>query len=162
MLEMDTLERYVTTILCGDGNGGRPLWGCEALESLAKRALAQASRPTFSDPRHLAVALGFELLPRAPSGLCGEATARGLIAYMWSADPREVGLRVAHGLAHALLGRQFEASNDADAWVLTAFLLVPRSAVHTLPPSVVEQHARAPVWFVRAALPLGMAWPDAM
>lgn len=156
---MATLERYVTGILRGEGEPA-PMWDRDALESLARRSLARAGRPPFADPRHLAVALGFELLPRSPPGLCGEGTARGLIAYAWSADPREVGLRVGHGLAHALLHHQFDGSNDADAWVLTAFLLLPRSAVQTYPSDAVEARAHAPVWFVRAGLPLGLAWPD--
>jgi hypothetical protein len=156
-----TLERYVTKILRGEDEC-RPLWARDALESLARRSLARAGRPAFADPRHLAIALDFELLPRAPPGLCGEGMARGLIAYAWSPDPREVGLRVGHGLAHALLQQQFDASNDADAWVLTAMLLLPRAAVQTRPPDEVERCARAPLWFVREALPLGAAWPDAV
>lgn len=72
-----------------------------------------------------------------------------------------MGLRVGHGVAHALLQQQFDPSNDADAWALTAYLLLPRSAVQTYPLDALEREARAPGWFVRAARPLGMAWPDA-
>lgn len=117
----------------------------------------------MSDPRHIAVALGFELLPRCPPGQwCGEGTCRGVIAYAWSADRREVGMRVGHGLGHGILERHGEAHTDGDAWALTAMILVPRAVVHTRPPRAVVDAAWAPEWFVREALPLGRAWSEAV
>lgn len=151
---MQTLEQYAGAILRGGDGAPRPLWSREALESLARRALATASRPLFADPRHIAIALGLELLPRAPPGLCGEGTARGIVAYAWSADHRDVGVRVGHGIAHALLHRQFDPSTDADAWALTAMLLVPRAAVQTHRVDELVRLARAPEWIVLAGISL--------
>jgi len=161
-----SLEQYVSAILRGDSDAaGTPqcLLDLEALGSVARLALARARRPEMSDPRHLAVALGYELLPRSPPGRwCGEGTCRGVIAYAWSPDRREVGLRVGHGLAHGLLDRQGDPHTDGDAWALTAMLLVPRAVVHTRSPAEVIAAAWAPSWFARLAIPLGNPWREAV
>lgn len=162
---MAPLEQYVSAILRGlsDVAGApRALLSLDNLDSLAKRILARAGRPELASPRHIAVALGYRLLPRCPPGQwCGEGVSRGVIAYEWSPDHREVGLRVGHGTAHCELEKNGERHTDADAWVLTAMLLVPRSAVHTKSPWELEDAAWAPAWFVREALPLGRSWSEA-
>jgi hypothetical protein len=163
---VSSLEQYVSAILRGDCDGSgapQPLLDLDTLESVARRALASAGRPEMADPRHLAVALGYELLPRRPPGQwCGEGVCRGVIAYAWSPDRREVGLRVCHGLAHSLLDRQGDPHTDGDAWALTAMLLVPRAAAHTRPAQAILDAAWAPTWFARLAIPLGKAWADAV
>jgi hypothetical protein len=161
-----TLEQYVSAILRGDSDAaGTPqcLLTLDALDSLARRTLARARRPEMADPRHLAVAFGYELLPRSPPGQwCGEGVSRGVIAYEWFPDPREVGVRVGHGTAHGVLEKSGDKHTDGDAWVLTAMILVPRAVVHTRSQAEVMAAAWAPPWFVRLAIPLGMSWREAV
>lgn len=123
------------------------------IESLAYRAQIHAARPDlFPDPRHTAIALGFKLLPRAPRGLCGEGTAFGVIAFRWDPDPQVRGLRVLHGLAHAILCEETSGSNDADAWMLTGALAVPRTVVDVTFADPDRAAAHVPRWFVEARL----------
>ncbi len=125
------------------------------LEWLARQAhgYAELGDPV-PDPRHLAVALGLQLLPRAPRGLCGEGVANGVIAYRPDPDPGVQGLRVFHGLAHSILLEERNTTGDGDAWALTALLIVPprfAEMVRRNPAAVVH----APQWMVDAALSLG-------
>lgn len=144
-----TLRRAIECIFRGryeSANVAPPTLEFVALESLARRALFYAGRPDFADPRHIAVMLGFKILPRAPRGMCGEGSAAGVIAYQWDADSRVRGLRAAHGLAHAILTEEIGEHSDADAWLLTAMLVVPPWAMGDR----VIEHRFAPAWFVDA------------
>lgn len=152
------LQRYVESILAGRYGAAEtapPTLELAEIDSLARRALYYAQRPDFADPRHIAVALGLRLLPRAPRGLCGEGTALGIIAYRWDADPSVRGLRVAHGVAHAVLAEERGEHGDADAWLLTAAIVVPPWATEIvlLRPEIATAHA--PRWLIDAALGVG-------
>lgn len=79
------------------------------VEGLASRTLKFMGRER--DPRHLVVALGLRLLPRAT-----DAPPSRTIAYAWHPDPRVVSRRVAVGLADYLLreeGRPYGAGDVA-------------------------------------------------
>lgn len=155
------LDTYVRAILDGRGDTVRqppPLWSPDALASLARRTLARADRPPWSDPRHLALALRHRLLPRAPPGVCGEGTVPGVIAYDWSAAPKLRGLLVGHGIAHQALRTQPEESNESDAWLLTIELLVPPYDAHPLGLAEIVDRAWAPEWCVRAVMMERRGW----
>ncbi len=108
------------------------------------------------------MAIGSRLLPRAPQGLCGEGTTAGVIAYDWSAEPKLRGLLVAHGLAHRILRRQPEETNEADAWWLTIHLLFPPCDVQPLTMCGVMDAAWAPEWCVLVVMAeLYGCFPDA-
>lgn len=149
------LRQFVTAILVGDYQAvalDPPRRSPEELRSMARRYLALAARPVFADPRHIAVARGVDLIPRAPRGLCGEGTVPGTIAYDGAAEPRLRGLYVGHGLSHLILSPQPDESNESDAWWLTSYLLVPPSERDRRGWNEMEQLAHAPQWFTRTAL----------
>ena len=149
------LEVFVRAIVDGrpdDVSLPPPRWSPDALESLARRVLSNAGRPTWSDPRHVALALGNRLLPRAPCGMCGEGCAPGVIAYDWGAEPKLRGLLVGHGVAHQVLRTQPEESNEADAWLLTTELLLPVRDAHPRALADLIALVWAPEWCVRAVM----------
>lgn len=146
------LQRYVAAIFRGrydQAETPAPSHDLDHLEAMAAAAHAAARRPEWhSSPRVMAHELGYKTIPRAPPGLCGEGTRPGLIGYEWDADPRVRGLRVGHGLAHRVLDRASGDSNDADAWIVTGGILVPRWVVRCHDPASIAARAHAPAWFV--------------
>lgn len=81
--------------------------GMADVDGLAGKVLKFMGRER--DPRHLVVALGLRLLPRA-----SDAPPPRTIAYAWHPDARVVSRRVALGLADYLLreqGRPFGADD---------------------------------------------------
>jgi len=130
----------------------------DELRYIARVALATAGRPPLSDPRHVALAGGARLLPRAPSGLCGEGTQGGTIAYDWGAEPKLRGLLVAHGDAHRILSARPENTNEADAWWLTVWMLMPRPIVRELTVAQALDRVWAPAWFVTAVMAEVHGW----
>lgn len=149
------LDVFVRAILDGRYEAVRqrpPLWHPDAIDSLARRILASANREPFPDPRHVALARRHRLLPRAPQGMCGEGAAPGVIAYDWSAPPKLRGALVMHGVGHQALRREADESNEADAWHLTAALLLPLYETHPLSLSDIIARAWAPEWMVRLVM----------
>lgn len=149
------LRGYVEHILAWqfDAVAIRPACQLAELSSLAERAHYYAAvDDPFPDPRVLAVALGFELIPRAPRGLCGEGTALGRIAFRADPNRQTQGLRVLHGLAHAILHEERETNTDADAWVLTGLLAVPLRFVSLALSEPERATTHVPSWFVDAAI----------
>ncbi|HVY65929.1 MAG TPA: hypothetical protein VHH11_13995 [Gammaproteobacteria bacterium] len=146
------LRTYVERILRGHYAMARadpPRWARADLDELAESAHDAAQRPQpFPAPGHLAVALGARVVPRAPARFCGEGTALGVVCYRWAPDAATRGLRILHGLAHVLLHRTRDASTEADAWILTASLAVPRSRLtHArVDPDAASRHL--PEWLV--------------
>ena len=129
-----------------------PRWSPDAIDSLAKRILSNAARPNLSDPRHIAVALGHTLIPRAPSGMCGEGCAPGVIAYDGCAEPKLRGALVMHGVSHQATRKQPEDTNESDNWLLTVALLLPPFVTHPMPLSDLIVRAWAPEWMVRCVM----------
>lgn len=149
------LEQFVTAILTERYDLVQlapPLWSPDAHDSFVRRLLARAGRPPWSDPRHIALALGHRLVPRAPRGMCGEGCSPDVIAYDWGAGREVRGMLVGHGCIHQNVRRQPEESNESDAWWMTARLCVPPRDVHSLRDSEVLTKAHAPAYFVRLAL----------
>lgn len=149
---LDTFVRAIVEGRYGAIRQAPPLWHPDAYDSLAKRILSNAARPQFSDPRHVARALRYSLLPRAPRGMCGEGTAPGVVAYDWSAEPKLRGMLVMHGVAPQVLRTQPDDSNEADAWLLTIELLLPGFHTHPLALSEIIVRAWAPEWVVRLVM----------
>ena len=122
---------------------------------LRSSAMATTKRTTPNGAGQLgarliaALVLRYRLLPRAPRGMCGEGTVPGVIAYDWSAGRELRGLLVMHGVAHQLLLTQPEPSNECDAWLLTAALLLLACDLHRAGRAVFAL-AHAPGWFVAA------------
>lgn len=107
----------------------------------------------FPDPRHLAVGLGFELLPRAPRVTCGEAASQERVAYTRRInDPQAQGIEVFHGLAHAILWEERDCVSENDAWMLAALICVPPRMAEYAASNMDEATAHAPEWFVLAAI----------
>jgi len=90
------------------------------VEGLAGRVLMFVGRER--DPRHIVVALGLRLLPRATT-----TPPPRTIAYAWHPDARVVSRRVAIGLAEYLLREEGRPHGAGDVARL-AELLNPASA----------------------------------
>jgi hypothetical protein len=149
------LEQFVLKIIDGRFDELRlpaPRWKPDAIGSRARRALASADRPHWSDPRHIAYALGSRLLPRAPNGTCGESCIPGVIAYDWGTDRKLRGMLVMHGTGHQILRTQPEDSNEADAWLLTLAMLLPPEHMHSLSVAAIIERAWAPEAIVKAVV----------
>lgn len=116
---------------------------------LARRARDRAGVGWDADPRALAAALGLRVTPGRPRGCGGEATDGTGAAYVWCADRQERGLRVLHGLAHALLVRDRWDHSHADAWLLTCELAVPHDVCRVLIDDEIVRLAHVPEWFAR-------------
>lgn len=148
--------RYVQAILRGDYCAARvepPRFSLADLGELARAALLKAARPRpFPDPRHVAVALKLKLISRAPRGLCGEGTALGRVAFRWDPDPQVLGMRVMHGVAHAILDGDSGPSSDSDAWQLTGLLFVPEHRVALARERLDLATVHAPPWLVMSRL----------
>ena len=149
------LDVFVRAILTGRFASVKlpaPRWSPDAHDSLARRILASANREPLPDPRHVAVAVGHTLIPRAPHGLCGESCAPGVIAYDGCAEPKLRGALVMHGVSHQASRRHLEGANESDNWLLTAALLLPTYETHALSLSEIVARAHAPEWFVRCVM----------
>lgn len=94
--------------------------GKDPVSEVAARALRFRGRS--SDPRHLAVALGFRLLPRETF-----SPPPRTVAYAWHPDPRVVAARVALGLSELLL-REAEVRRAPGDAAQLARLLNPAMA----------------------------------
>jgi hypothetical protein len=147
-------REYVQAILRGDYESAElepPRLDPYDLDELAESFHERARRPRrFPDPRHLAVANGLVLIPRAPSGYGGEATALGRIAYRWHPDPQVRGLHILHGAAHAILHTESGASTEADAWLLTGALAIPPRSMAFARACPASAAAHVPLWLVFA------------
>lgn len=136
---------------------------------LAADALAQADHPDeLPDPRELVVALGHyvceaspprsvgaELVMPMPPAVHDGPLGRGrVVLYRWHHDQRVRGLRVFHGLAHALLG---DRGNETDAVLLTCALAAPHTTLAQAGAAYVAvRQAHAPEW-VAVALDRALA-----
>lgn len=112
-----------------------------------------AARPRLAcDPVHYAVRLGFVVLDRVPQGVGGESTDGTTILYRWHESPRIRGLRVAHGLAHAVLVMGRWSHTEADAWLVAAELLWPTEMARRVgcPTAGARLQPHAPRWLIEA------------
>ncbi len=101
----------------------------EELSRLAERAHQYSGAPSpFPDPQHIAVGLGFTLLPRAPR-FCGDGAERGCVRFEYNADSQAMGMSVFHSLAHCILRDERDGGSEEDAVQLATMLVVPRFAV---------------------------------
>lgn len=120
------------------------------IREVAARALRDAKlSQTTPDPRHIAVRLGYVILPRARGDMIPN---RRLIAYSYDPDPHLLGLRVAFALASKLLEEHGSVATDTDRWHLAACLLLPTDELNRLRHPLEEPVATAPGWFVDAAV----------
>ena len=95
------------------------LWPDER-RTIARCARNAAPLPVVTGPKQLARALGIAVhcVP-VPGGCGGEISDAHRVVYAWHPDPSERRLRVAHGLAHALLRRGAWDHTETDALLLT-------------------------------------------
>lgn len=120
----------------------------ETDEILATEVSLHHALLNFPDPRQLVYACGFRTCPARELTAC-QSTDR-TVNYSWAEDERERGLRIFHGLAHAMLLRARMPVTERHAWSLTKELVVPRawiragSSAEDL--SMVQRHA--PPWFL--------------
>lgn len=122
---------------------------------VAARVRELAARPRLvCDPVHYAVRLGFAVVDRAPSGVGGEVTDGEVILYRWHQSPRVRGVRVAHGLAHAVLVMWRWPHTEADAWLLAAELLWPSELSRTVHCAATGARLQphAPAWLIEAQI----------
>lgn len=118
--------------------------GLALLELARRQVVVPGQHP---DPRHMAVANGFDLLPRPQ--LHADAARVGCVSYRWSPDSQTQGVGVFRGLAHAILWRERRRVRESEAWALAAILAVPTSGAES-------PHASA--WFVRAGIAAVTRW----
>lgn len=111
---------------------------------VAERALARTGFAFGDDPRRLVLDLGLMVLPGSTAGCGGEATDGVRIAVRWSPDRRVRGLRVFHGIAHALLVRERWEHSHADAWLVTMDLAVPRAVARSRSAEDIVAQAHVP------------------
>lgn len=147
---MKTLKRSLELLL--DGRADQA--GLEAPRMypydrvhLARRALDATGFELGEDPRLLAVRLGIRTAGVAPRGCGAESSTSDTVAYVWSPDRRERGLRIFHGLAHALLLRERWEHSHADAWLVTCELVAPAAELGRDDDELVRL-AHAPEWLV--------------
>lgn len=100
------------------------------IEALAEEAHGRADLPVrYPDPRLLARANGFALIPATSLDQCGGPNRAQVLVYSCRPDRREQGHGVCHALAHGLLVRgEFEHSHS-DVYALTLALMAPKTLV---------------------------------
>lgn len=142
------IERLFTGRWADSGFGAPLMYPGDRIQ-VARRALEAAELWPCADPRHLAVESGFKVCACRVRDCGGETTDGETIFYRWHPDRRVRGLLLAHGLAHALLIREGWEHSEADAWWLTADLVMA-GALAVMDLEQVVREAHAPEWFVRA------------
>jgi hypothetical protein len=103
-------------------DGERQAMRAIKLTHIAESTLRRAGRPAGADMRHVAVASGFKIVPRAPRGL-DSAYEGGVVAYRYHRDPVIRGRRVAEGLAAGLLTQLGETCSPDNIRDLATLLL---------------------------------------
>jgi hypothetical protein len=119
---------------------------------IAQSVRDRAGRPDeWCDPRGFALALGYRVKPSPLCDCSGEATDGRVLLYRYSHDRRVRGTRIWHGIAHGELLRWGEHT-EADAWLLTAELVVPaRLAALWTPAALVAVQLHAHEWLIETA-----------
>jgi hypothetical protein len=144
------LQRMVSRIVARAGtmaDGGPIMWPGDRQQ--AARRARNASEWTFEhDPRWFAYSLGLRVGKSAHVPCGGEVTGFGVVVYQDTSDRQDRGLRVYHGIAHALLEREDWTHTEADAWLLTLELAIPPSALREHGIEHVRRVAHAPAWAV--------------
>lgn len=129
-----------------------PLLSDDELANESRCMFRRSARPVLASPIHHAIRNGFRLVDRVLPGVGCEATDGESIWFRWTADPRELGRRVTHGHAHALLVRSKLEHNESDAVLLTAEMALPREVLAKI--ATVEDACDlvkwAPAWLVEA------------
>lgn len=146
--------RNFARVLLGDaGAAERPRMERGEHALVADRVREVAARPRLvCDPVHLAVRLGVAVVDRAPIGVGGEVADERSIFYRWHPSPRVRGVRVAHGLAHAVLASWRWEHGEADAWCVTAHLLWPAELARRVQSvaAALRVQPHAPRWLLEA------------
>lgn len=120
------LEQLVARGWSGAGCVPPLLWPGDRRQ-IAARALDAAGLDKGAHPLDVARGLGIAVLRTLVRDCGGECTDGLRILYRWHADRDTRRLRMAHGLAHALLVREAWDHSETDALLLTLdFLANPQ------------------------------------
>lgn len=147
---MDTRRRYAA-VLAGryDEAGVEPPTLSDAdIIQIVRQMIERTRRPPLANPIHHLVRDGLRPVDRPLAGAGHEATDGTTIWFRWTSDQRELGRRVKHGHAHALLFS--DDHNEADAIILTAELALPTSEVgrYTTADEAARDAIHAPHWLL--------------
>lgn len=126
-----------------------PLLDDKRIIEIVRAMLARTGRPPLANPIHHLVRDGLRPIDRSLSGVGHEATDGTTVWYRWTSDVRELGRRVKHGHAHALLFT--EDHNEADAILTTAELAVPTCVLsrYASAEDAVRDAHHSPIWLVQ-------------
>lgn len=121
---------------------------------VARRAVDRVGFDFGEDPRLLAALLGIRIVPARANFCGGELAGRDAIFLSYSSDRHLRGLRIFHGVAHALLLREGWEHSHADVWLLTGELVACAHVCTALELEELRRRAHAPAWFVEAWVPM--------
>lgn len=117
---------------------------------LVEELLERTERHPLADPVHHLVRDGLRPVDRHLAGTGHEATNGVTVWYRWTADARELGRRVKHGHAHAIL--LCRDHNEADAILVTAELALPSHLLklYADAEAAARDAIHAPGWLIAA------------
>jgi hypothetical protein len=120
------------------------------IRGLVESLLERTKRPPLGNPIHHVVRDGLRPVDRHLQGTGHEATNGVTVWFRWTADARELGRRVKHGHAHALLLCQDH--NETDAILVTAELALPSCLLklYADADAAARDAIHAPGWLVAA------------
>ncbi len=147
---MDQRRRYAA-VLAGRYDEAElepPLLDDDGIIAIVKAMLARTGRPPLANPIHHLVRDGLRPIDRSLPGVGHEATDGASVWYRWTADVRELGRRVKHGHAHALLFN--EDHNEADAILATAELALPTCVLsrYASADAAAQDALHSPIWLL--------------
>lgn len=118
--------------------------GAHAYSRLALAAMRRAGLEPLTDPRVIAQALGYTVVPIMSFDDRWRADLRGsTIHARWHPDHAEDRLNVYFGLSLAVLRDAGESPTPTQAWSMTLALALPDNA-----PELWEGHPHVPGWLV--------------
>lgn len=129
-----------------------PTLGDEDVVQTVRQMLERTERPPLANPVHHLVRDGLRPVDRPQQGTGHETTNGTTVWYRWTSDQRELGRRVKHGHAHALLFCQDH--NETDAILVTAELALPTCVLHLYASAedAALDAVHAPEWLLAAQM----------
>lgn len=147
---MDTRRKYAAVLegRYSDASLEPPLLDEEQIVGIVQSMLRRTKRPALANPLHHLVRDGRRPVDRPLDGAGHEATDGTTIWYRWTSDERELGRRIKHGHAHALLIGVDH--NEADAILVTAELALPSQllSLYATAEDAARDAIHAPSWLV--------------